>query len=79
MEPYVFPLLARKQYPDWQIEFEAVALEADLRKLPKLLKAAETAMLLRQQVLSHSSDGYAECCAIRNAFQSLSRFKARAA
>ena len=64
-----------KQFPDWQKEFEAVILESNPLKLPKLLQKAEAAMIVRQQSLRHGQEAHAERNAIYNALRTLKDFK----
>ena len=50
----------RVRYPEWQHEYEAAVLELDPKKLLERVTAAETAIVNRLQVISHSSDCAAE-------------------
>jgi hypothetical protein len=59
------------RFPDWQLEDQAALLEVDPQKLPGRIRAAETAIFLRQQALVHSSDGHAEREAIEDAMRAL--------
>lgn len=65
------PSTSNVRFPDWQLEYEAALLEVDPQKLPDRVKAAETAIFLRQQALVHSSDGHAEQEAIEDAMRAL--------
>ena len=65
MKPsYTFSSSYPKRFPDWQSEFEAVLLEGDILKLPTLVEVAQAAILVRQQCLPHTADGYSERNAI---------------
>jgi hypothetical protein len=70
----VLSFSSRKRFPDWQNEVEAVLLEGDSDKLPPLMEAAEAAMFVRLQALSHGSDGYLERNAIDDALRTLRAF-----
>jgi hypothetical protein len=59
------------RFPDWQLEYQAALLEVDPKKLSERVKAAETAIFVRQQALIHSSDGHAERQAIEDAMRVL--------
>jgi len=59
------------QFPDWQQEFEAALLEGDPQELALRVKAAEAAIVLRQQELIHSSNGDVERQAIFDAMRTL--------
>jgi hypothetical protein len=52
------PLDPRSQ--NFEHEFQAALLEGDPQTLPRRVKAAETAIVLRQQELMHSSNGHVE-------------------
>jgi len=62
---------SKLQFPDWQQEFEAALLEGDPQELPLRVKAAEAAIVLRQQELIHSSNGDVERQAIFDAMRTL--------
>jgi hypothetical protein len=52
------------EFPDWQREFQAALLEGDPQEMAQRVKAAETAIFLRQQELVHSPNGHVERQAI---------------
>ncbi len=70
-----FSFSSSKQFPDWQNEFEAVLLEGDTGKLPPLMEAAEAAIFVRLQALTHGSDGHRERNAIEDALRTLRAFR----
>lgn len=59
------------RFPDWQLEYQAALLEVDPQKLLERVKAAETAIFLRQQAMVHSSDGHVERQAMEDAMGAL--------
>ena len=63
------------KFPDWLPEYQAALLEVDPQKLLERVKAAETAIFLRQQALVHSSDGLAERQAMEDAMRALAFIK----
>jgi hypothetical protein len=65
------PSAQNLRFPDWQLEYQAALLEVDPQKLPERIRAAETAIFLRQQALVPSSDGHAEREAIADAMRAL--------
>ena len=66
---------SKQRFPDWQNQFEAALLEADAKKLPQLVEAAEAAMFLRMQGLVNNPDGHAEREAIADAMRTLRAIK----
>jgi surfactin synthase thioesterase subunit len=58
-------------YPIWQQRYEAALVELDPLKIPGRLRAAQEAILTRQQELSGNSDGEIERMAINNAIRAL--------
>jgi hypothetical protein len=58
-------------YPEWQLEYQAALLELDPKQLMERVKAAETAIFNRLQVISGSNDSHAERQAIEDALAGL--------
>ena len=58
-------------YPEWQLEYQAALLELDPKQLIERVKAAETAIFNRLQLLSGSNNSHAERQAIEDALASL--------
>ena len=58
-------------YPEWQTEYQAALVELDRKKLPERVVASETAILIRLQAISQSSDHHAERQAIEDALTAL--------
>ena len=65
------PSTSNLRFPDWQLSYQAALLEVDPQKLLERVKAAETAIFLRQQAMVHSSDGHVERQAIADAMRAL--------
>jgi hypothetical protein len=68
---------SRRNFPDWQNEFQAALLEDDPKKLPQAVEAAEAAIFFRLQALTHSSSGHVERDAIADAMRTLPAIKAK--
>src|SRR5260370_17646273 len=58
-------------YPEWQPEYQAALLEFAPKLLKERVKAAETAIFNRLQVISGSNDSHAERQAIEDALAGL--------
>ncbi len=58
-------------YPEWQPEYQAALLELVPKLLMERVKAAETAIFNRLQVISGSNDSHAERQAIEDALAGL--------
>ena len=58
-------------YPEWQLEYQTALLEFAPKQLIERVKAAETAIFNRLQVLSRSNNSHAERQAIEDALASL--------
>jgi hypothetical protein len=65
------PSFSQIAYPEWQAEYQAALLELDPKQLLERVKAAETAIFNRLQVLSGSNNSRAERQAIEDALASL--------
>lgn len=58
-------------FPEWQPEYQAALLELDPKQLMDRVKAAETAIFNRLQVISGTNDSSAERQAIEDALAGL--------
>jgi hypothetical protein len=58
-------------YPEWQPEYQSALLELDPKQLMDRVKAAETAIFNRLQVISGTNDSSAERQAIEDALSGL--------
>ena len=58
-------------FPEWQGKLEAALRESDPQKLPDMVRAAESAIILRQQALANTPDGQAERQDIDDALHAL--------
>ena len=58
-------------FPEWQAKLEAALRESDPRKLPDMVRAAQSAIVLRQQALVNRPDGQAERQDIEDALHAL--------
>jgi hypothetical protein len=61
--------------PQWQQEYEAAMRETDHKTLFKRIEVAEAAILSRREVLTQSSDGFAERQEIKLALAKLRNLK----
>ena len=48
-------------FPEWQGKLEAALRESDPQKLPDMVRAAQSAIVLRQQALVNRTDGQGSC------------------
>ena len=58
-------------YPEWQPQYQAALLEADITELPRRVQAAKAAILRRLGALADSPDQLGEREAIENALGAL--------
>jgi hypothetical protein len=61
--------------PQWQLEYESAMRETDHKTLFKRIEVAEAAILDRREVLTQSSDGFAERQEIKMALAKLRTLK----
>jgi hypothetical protein len=69
------PPVPASGFPRWQLEYESVMKETDLRILFKRVEVAEAAILTRREVLTQSPDGFAERQEIKMARDKLRNLK----
>jgi hypothetical protein len=62
-------------FPRWQLEYESAMQETDHNTLFKRVEVAEAAILTRREVLTQSSDGFAERQEIKMALDKVRNLK----
>jgi len=65
------------QYPSWQKPLQQALYEPDLQKLFEKLSAAESAIFVRMQELTASSDGHKESKAVRLACKEILKIQTK--
>jgi len=48
------PTIATLQFPEWQREYQAALFELDVTKLPQRMRVAESVLLERLRVITHT-------------------------
>jgi hypothetical protein len=62
-------------FPQWQLEYESAMRETDHKSLFKRIEVAEATILARREILTQSSDGFAERQALKVALEKLRNLK----